>query len=147
MKLDVKEEKFCLAYAKSGNATQSYLEAFGTENAKSAGVKGCHLLKKVSIQNRLAELAEEIRKPAIADAAEIQEILTRLIRSEDTEEQVVVEGSGNGYSKARIVQRAVQKKDIVKAAELLAKMQGAFDNTLKVEMTIPVFEGDDELAD
>lgn len=147
-KMSVKQEAFCLAYAKSGNATQSYKDAgYAWKTEGSARVCAAQLLAKPNIKKRVAEIAEEARTAAIADIREIQETLTKVIRSEEREEQIVVEGCGDGVSEARIIKRAVQKKDIIKACEVLAKMQGGFDNTLKVEMTVPKFGGDTDLED
>ena len=50
-------------------------------------------------------------------------------------------------SEARVVERAPQLKDVTKAAELLAKMQGGFDNTATLNVVVPVFGGEDELSD
>ena len=82
----------------------------------------------------------------IADAREIQERLTTILRQELDEEQIVVEGCGEGVSEATVKTRKAQLKDVLKAAELLGKMQGAFDN-MKVEITVPVFGGESDLED
>ena len=96
---------------------------------------------------RLAELAEELRSERIASVREVQERLTSILRGELREEQVVLEGCGEGMSEARVVERAPQLKDVTKAAELLAKMQGRFDNTATLNVVVPVFGGEDELSD
>jgi len=58
-RLTVKQEKFCLEYAKAGNAVQSYLKAYSKDNSYSAaGVESCRLLKNPKIQARLKELHE-----------------------------------------------------------------------------------------
>lgn len=146
--LSVKQEAFCLHYAKTGNATESYKNAgYKVKNDPTAGVMACRLLKNDNIKARLAELADEMKTAKIADAREIQEILTSIVRGETPEEVVVVEGCGDGTSEAKLMNKAAFLKDRIKAAETLAKMQGAFDNTVKLEMTVPVFGGDDNLED
>ena len=83
----------------------------------------------------------------IAGIREIQERLTAILRGEIQEDQIVVEGCGDGVSAATNVKREVQMKDRLKAGELLAKMQGGFDTKLQVELTRPVFGGEEGLED
>lgn len=135
-------------YAKTGNATESYKKAgynAKTENALYSAAN--RLLKNVKVEARLKELAAEMAEDKIANIAEIQRRLSAILRMEQTEEQVVVEGCGDGVSEARIVKRKAQLKDVLKAGELLAKMQGGFDSRIQVEMTVPVFGGDEGLED
>lgn len=146
--LNVKQEAFCLHYAKTGNATESYKQAgYNSKNDNSAGANARRLLQKDKIKVRLAELAEELASEKIANIKEVQERLTSILRGEIQEEQVVVEGCGDGVSEAKIIKRQPQLKDVIKAGETLAKMQGGFDNKVQVELTVPVFDGEDELED
>ena len=46
-KLTVKQEKFCLEYAKSGNATKTYLSAYSPNNSNSAAGSEAHKLLKI----------------------------------------------------------------------------------------------------
>lgn len=148
MGLSVKQEAFCLAYAQSGNAADSYRKAGydpKSENAASASAR--RLLQRDHIKARLAELAAEMASEKIAGIREIQERLTSIMRGEIQEEQVVIEGCGDGVSQATIMKRQPQLKDIIKAGETLARMQGGFDTKIQVEMTVPVFGGEEELKD
>lgn len=52
---NLKQEKFCVEFAKSGNATAAYVAAYGG-NSESARSKASHLLQNVAIQERLAEI-------------------------------------------------------------------------------------------
>lgn len=143
--LNVKQEAFCLHYAKTGNATESYkMAGYEAKTPNAIYANANRLLKNDKVKARLAELAEEMASEKIANAKEIQERLTAILRSELKEDQVVVEGCGDGVSEATIVKRNPQLKDVIKAGELLAKMQGAFDNKVQVELTIPVFGGEEE---
>lgn len=148
MKLtNMKHEKFCLEYAKNANGTEAYKKAgYKPKNDNSANANAARLLRKDKIQARLAELHEEMASEKIANAAEVQERLTRILRMEETEDVVVVEGIEKGISEARVVTKRPQLKDVIKAGETLAKMQGAFDNSLNVNI-IPVFGGEDQLED
>ena len=145
---NVKHEAFCLHYAKTGNATESYKVAgYKPKDDKSANAAAIRLLGNVKIKGRLVELREELASEKIASIAEIQERLTSILRGELQEDQIVVEGCGDGVSEARNVYREVQMKDRLKAGELLAKMQGAFDNKSNINVVIPVFGGEGGLED
>lgn len=146
--LNVKQEAFCLHYAKTGNATESYKKAgYQCKNDAVVAASAVRLLNQVKVKARLAELAEELVGEKIASIREVQERLTSILRGELQEEQVVVEGCGDGVSEAKVIKRQPQLKDVIKAGETLAKMQGGFDNTVKVEMTVPVFGGEERLED
>ena len=134
-------------YAKTGNASESYIKAgYKTTNERSVYSNCNRLLKNDDIRARLAELADELATEKIANIKEIQERLTAILRGEIQEEQIVVEGCGDGVSEATIVKRQPQLKDMIKAGETLAKMQGGFDK-IKVEVITPVFGGEDGLED
>lgn len=161
MALNVKQEAFCLHYAKTGNATEAYKKAgyaAKTENAIYANAN--RLLKNDKVQARLKELAEEIASDKIASIKEIQEYLTSVMRREHKEFVVVTvsekktsyEPDDKGVMRKQtietetpqIVEIPARLSDANKAAETLAKMQGGFDSKLSVELTVPVFEGIDE---
>lgn len=148
MALNVKQEAFCLHYAQTGNATESYKKAgYAAKTEATIYSNANRLLKNDKVQARLKELAEELAADKIANIKEVQERLTSILRGEAQEEVVVVEGCGEGCSEARTVRKAPNLKDVIKAGETLAKMQGGFDNKAVVEIAIPVFGGEDELED
>jgi phage terminase small subunit len=81
--LNVKQEAFCLHYAKTGNATEAYKEAgYKVKTERSAYAASNKLLKNVKVQARLKELADEIASDKIASIKEIQEYLTSVMRRE-----------------------------------------------------------------
>lgn len=145
MALNVKQEAFCLHYARTGNATESYKKAgYAPKTERSVYASSNQLLKNPKVQARLKELADELASDKIASVREIQEYLTSVLRGTSQAEEIVVEGSGNGYSRARAVLKKPSEKERLKAAETLAKMQGGFDTKMQVELTIPVFGGEEE---
>ena len=161
MALNVKQEAFCLHYAKTGNATEAYKEAgYVAKTERAIYANANRLLKNDKVQARLKELADEIASDKIASIREIQEYLTSVMRREHTESIVVTVSSErsfyapdeNGTMRKNTVKEEIPKiveipaklSDANKAAETLAKMQGGFDNKLNVELTVPVFEGMDE---
>lgn len=110
--LSPKQEAFCLEYMKSGNATEAYLKAgYKTKTDKAAGVSASRLLGNVGIVRRLKELQQQIAAPEIADAQEIQSLLTDAMR------------------------KSAEKGDVVglcKAADILNKMHGAYINKTEI---------------
>lgn len=146
--LNVKQEAFCLHYAKTGNATESYKQAgYDAKTERAVYSNANRLLKNDKVQARLAELAEEMASEKIADIREIHEYLTSVIRGETTDDVVVTEGCGDGVSEAKVVQVRTANAMRIKAATELAKMKGAYDSKLKVEVTVPVFGGEEDLED
>ena len=135
-------------YAKTGNATESYKQAgYKPKNDNSAGACARRMLQNVKIKGRIEQLSEEMASEKIADIREIHEYLTRVIRGETTEDVVVNEFCGDGVSQATVVQVRTPTKDRINAAKELAKMKGAYDSKLQLEMTVPVFGGEDDLED
>ena len=133
--LTPKQEKFCQEYIKTGNASESYRVAYDCQKMKSETINrnAFDLLQNNKISTRIKNLSEEIKNKSIADAEEIQIILTKLLRGEATEECVVVESTGDYCSEARIIEKHVTPKDRIKAGETLAKMRGYFDLTIKID--------------
>lgn len=146
--LNIRQEAFCLHYARTGNATESYKQAgYKPKNDNVANANAVRMLRNDKVKARLAELAEEMASEKIAGIREVQERLTSILRGDLQEEQVVVEGCGDGVSEAKIIKRQAQLKDIIKAGETLARMQGGFDTKVHMEVTVPVFGGEDNLED
>ena len=143
--MTARQIQFCLAYIGSGNATQSAIEAGYSK--KTAPEQGARLLTNVNVQNYIRELQEENASKKIADAKEMQEVLTSIIRQEMEEENIVVEGCGDGVSEAIIKKKKSSHKDVLKAIDLLGRMQGAFENRATLNVLIPVFGGEDSLED
>lgn len=143
-----KWEAFCLHYAKTGNASESYKQAGYDAKSEKAVYSNAHrLLKNDGVKARLAELSAEMAAEKIADIREIHEYLTSVIRGETTDDVVVTEGCGDGISEAKVVKVRTANMHRIKAATELAKMKGAYDNKVQVELTVPVFGGDDDLED
>ena len=133
--LTPKQEKFCREFIKCGNASEAYRKAYNAENMKPETInrKASELLDNGKITARVQELDKEKKNEAIADAQEIQETLTRLLRGEEQEECVAVESIGDYQSRATIIKKQVTPKDRIKAGETLAKMRGYFDITIKLD--------------
>lgn len=148
MTLNTRQEAFCKLFAQLGNAAEAYEQAgYACKSRAWSQSSASRLMAKPEIKARIAELAEELASERIAGIREIQEHLTAILRGERIEEQIVVEGVGDGVSEARTMKRKPQLKDAIKAGELLARMQGGLDNNAAVNVIVPVFGGEDELSD
>lgn len=136
-KLTIKQKKFADEYIKTGNATQSAINAGYSK--KTAGQVGAENLKKPYIKNYIEERMKKLEEKAIADQTEVLKFLTRILRDEEKEEVLV--NVGNFEQEVQEVK--VSAKDRIKAAELLGKRYGSW--TDKVDLTSDltlVFEDD-----
>ena len=146
--VSIKENIFCLEYAASGNATDAYKKAgYKAKNDNVAAACAAKLLRKAKIQLRLQELTKEIAAPKIANIQEIQEFLTAVMRQEKKEEEIVVVGDSD-FREAVTKEKTPPISTAIKAAETLAKLQGAFRTDINITGALPVIiSGDDELED
>ena len=149
MALSIKQEKFCLEYAKTGNQRQAYLLAgYECKSDEAADANASRLLRNDKVKARLAELAEEAKNASIADIIEMQQTLTSIIRKQMTEEVIVVESVGDYMTEARKMDKEPSIKDIINAITTLGKMQGAFvekvQQEVDMDLNIVVDYGDDE---
>lgn len=115
--LNPKYEKFITEYLKSGCASDAYVKAgFASSCSKQNGYR---LLNKPEIQEAIKERIKAKRDKNIAQEDEVLTFLTKVMRGQVKEEQIVVEGTGDGCSEARILKRKVQVNDRIKAAKEL----------------------------
>ena len=146
IKLTEKQKKFCDEYLVDMNATQAAIRAGYSE--RTAKAQGSRLLTNVDVKAYLEMMIEEVHTEKIADAEEVMKYLTSVLRGEECEEVVVVEGRGDGMSIATTVTKDVSAKDRLKAAELLGKRYSLFNEKVDIHGAIPVvIGGDDGLED
>ena len=128
-----KQKRVCDEYLSDCNATRAYKAVY--KNIKNDGVarrNGSRLMTNADIKKYIDDRMEEIHNEKTADAQEVIEYLTSVMRGESASEEIVVEGIGDGCSTARAIEKAPSEKDRLKAAELLGKRYSLF--TDKVEM-------------
>ena len=101
---------------------------------------------KEYIEKRMAEKESEL----IADQNEVLRYLTAVMRGESTSEEIIVEGIGDGRSKARKLEKTPSEKDRLKAAELIGKRYGLFTDKIEtdvdMDLNITIDYGDDRTA-
>lgn len=143
-KLNIKQKRFADEYLICSNATEAAKKAGYSE--KTAKQQGQRLLTNVDLKNYIDERLKILESEKIAQADEVMQYFTKVLRGEETEEVVVVEGQGDGVTEARKIKKEVSPKDKLKAAELLGKRYGLFTDKLQledtsVELNIKGFEG------
>ena len=115
------------------NATRAYRVAYpAVKNDDTAAAAGSRLLKNVKVAVYIDQELENLRSERVADAQEVMEHLTAVMRGEVKEEVVVVEGAGEGYSEAKIIEKQIAERDRIKAAELLGKRYSMFTDKLDI---------------
>lgn len=130
-----KQQKFCDEYLIDCNATRAYKAAYPhIKNDHSARTLGSKLLTKVDIKTYIDDKLQEISDEKIADAVEVMQYLTSVMRGESESEVVVVEGQGDGYSEARRITKNPEERDKLKAAELLGKRYGIYTDKIDLDV-------------
>lgn len=136
-----KQRKFADEYLIDCNATRAYKAAYPRIKSEAAAMSGAsRLLRSVKVKTYIDEQLAKISDEKIADAKEVMEYLTSVLRGESESEIVVIEGTGEGCSDARRMNKAPDERERLKAAELLGKRYSLFkDNvTLEVEPVVIV---------
>ena len=137
------QRKFCDEYIIDCNATRAYKAAYPNVKKDSVAAAGAsRLLKIVKIKTYIDEQLEKISSEAIADAKEVMEYLSSVMRGESKSEIIVVEGCGDGYSEARGIDKSPDEKERLKAAELLGKRYGLFKDNVALEVEPVVIVND-----
>lgn len=125
-KLTKKQKRFCDEYLIDLNATQAAIRAgYSSKTAKQIGQR---LLTFVDLKIYIEQQLERIHNEKTADAQEVLEYLTSVMRGQHTEQTLQLIGDGM----QNIVDIDVSAKERLKAAELIGKRYGMF--TEKVEM-------------
>ena len=137
--LTEKQKLFALEYLKDLNATRAYKEVYKScKSDKVAGVNSSRLLGNARVQNYIKEQIDGIKSEKIADAEEVMQYLTKVLRGESESEIVVVEGTGDGCSSARTMKKAPDEKERTKAAELLGRRYGIFTDNFKTNGNVTI---------
>ena len=146
-KLNIKQKRFEDEYLICSNATEAAKKAGYSE--KTAKQQGQRLLTNVDLKNYIDERLKILESEKIAQADEVMQYFTKVLRGEETEEVVVIEGQGDGVTEARKIKKEVSPKDKLKAAELLGKRYGLFTDKVEqvTEIKPIVITGGDELEE
>ncbi len=141
-----KQKRFADEYLIDCNATRAYKAAYpSTKKDVTARVNGSKLLTNANIKAYIDEQLEKIHDEKTADAKEVMEYLTSVMRGEHSDEVLRLIGDGVQVKDSLIA----ATKDRLRAAELLGKRYGLFTDKLNVSGEAPVIIIDDldELED
>lgn len=115
MKLTAKQRLFADEYIKSGNATQSYIKAgYSVKSEKVAGVNATRMLGNARVKAYIDAKMTEIESHKIADAKEVLQYYTRVLRAEETEETLDVVKGGIIERKPSIKERTAAARELMK---------------------------------
>lgn len=131
-KMTAKQQRFCDEYLIDLNATQAAIRAGYSPHY--ANTNASKLLQITTIKDFLQKRMAEKEKELIADQDEVLRYLTAVMRGQSVAEIVVVEGTGDGCSEARAVQKAPDEKERLKAAELLGKRYGLYTDKVEADV-------------
>lgn len=140
-----KHEKFCHEYIKDMNATQAAIRT-GYSN-KTANRIASQLMSKLDIKTRVKELRDAYFNENIMTAQQVEYELTRIALGLSKEKQVVIEGTGEGCSEARIIDKPPDEKSRLKALELMAKRHRILSGDTTIDIKPVLIVGGDDIAD
>ena len=125
MKLTPKQEKFVDFYIETGNACEAARKAGYSKGSITDASEWLNSKKsekyKPYLDDAIKARQAEIKSERTADITETMEFLTAVMRGEVMEQVVVVEGTGDGCSEARLVESVA---DRTKAADHILKRYG-----------------------
>lgn len=135
--MNAKQKRFCDEYLIDCNATQAAIRAgYSPKTAKQIGQEN---LTKPALKKYIDEQLELLHNKRTADAQEVLEYLTSVMRGEHTEQTLQLVGDGV----QTISDIDVSAKERLKAAELIGKRYGMFKDGLNVGGVVPVMFVDD----
>lgn len=137
-----KQKKFCDEYLIDCNATQAAIRAgYSPKTARFAAewLNEKNLQKPTSkyipeLKSYIDAHLEQLHSEKTADAQEVLEYLTSVMRGEQKEQTLVLCGDGM----QEIEDIDVSAKDRLKAAELIGKRYGMFKDTVELGGAVPV---------
>ena len=122
-----KQERFCREYLLDADAAQAYIRAGYSE--KGAEGRAGRLLEKAEIQARIAELTFRGNDPRVAQAEEILQYLTTILRGDSGEDASGEPAMAGGCGK-----NLLNIRERMKAAEMLGKRYGLFSEQVTAEI-------------
>lgn len=128
-----KQRRFADEYLIDLNGTRAYKTAYpNVKSDNAAHACAAKLLRNATVAAYIDERLEAARSAKTAEATEVLEYLTAVMRGETQAEVVVTEFIGEGCSEARRVKKNPDEKERLKAAELLGKRYGLFTERVEV---------------
>lgn len=134
-KLTEKQKRFADLYIETGNGADSYRSAgYSVKSDNAAAVEASKLLRNPKVKSYIDRLIAEKDEKRIAKQDEILEFLTNVLRGKESEEIPL----GLGMGEQRLVQKELDGKERIKAAELLGKRYGMWLDRQQLDATVGV---------
>ena len=134
--MNAKQKRFCDEYLIDCNATQAASRAgYSPKTAKQIGQEN---LTKPDLKKYIDEQLEQIHSEKTADAQEVLEYLTAVMRGEHTEQVLKLIGEGV----QTVTDIDVSARERLKAAELIGKRYGMFKDNVNVDLEPVVIVND-----
>ncbi len=140
--MTTRQKKFCDEYILSGNAAEAAVKAgYSPKTAKSIGQR---LLTYVNLKQYIGEELDKLHSAKIADAREVLEYLTSVMRGEEKEQVLRLDGGGE----QTVDELEVGAKERLRAAELLGRRYALFRDRAELSGALPVIlAGEEEIRD
>ena len=134
--MNARQKRFCDEYLIDCNATQAAIRA--GYSPKTAKVTGAKMLTNANLKAYIDEQLERIHNEKTADAQEVLEYLTAVMRGQHTEQTLQLIGDGV----QKIADIDVSAKERLKAAELIGKRYGMFEDNVGIDLEPVVIVND-----
>lgn len=131
-RLTKKQRRFADEYLVDCNGTKAAIRA--GYSPKTANEQAAKLMSNPKIKTYISEKLEELSSERLADAQEVLEYLTAVMRGQHTEE--ILRLNGGGVQVADHIQ--VSARDRIRAAELIGKRYGLFKDNFEMEALSPI---------
>lgn len=135
-----RQRRFCDEYLIDLNATQAAIRS--GYSARSAASIGEENLRKPEVKTYISEQLERIHNENTADAQEVMEYLTGVMRGHSSAHVLCFAGDGV----QRVIEKPPDEKERLKAAELLGKRYGLFTDRVELnadtELHVTIDYGD-----
>lgn len=125
-RLTKKQRRFADEYLIDCNGTKAAIRA--GYSRKTANEQAAKLMANRKIKAYISEKLEELSSERLADAQEVLEYLTAVMRGQHTEE--ILRLNGGGVQVADHIQ--VSARDRIRAAELIGKRYGMFKDNVNL---------------
>lgn len=134
--MNARQKRFCDEYLIDYNATQAAIRAgYSPKTAKSIGQEN---LTKPDLKAYIDEQLERLHNEKTADAQEVLEYLTAVMRGQHREQTLQLVGDGV----QTIADIDVSARERLKAAELIGKRYGMFRDNVNVDLEPVVIVND-----
>ena len=131
-----KQKRFCDEYLACLNAKQAAIKAGYSK--KTAAQMGQENLNKPYLREYIDEQLARYEESLIVSREELLRYMSSVVRGESKAQIVMTVGTGDGVSEVVHVMKAPDEKERLKAAELLGRAYGIFNDRLNISEPVPV---------